>query len=304
MADLEAQRADLRATLGPVGVWSFALDRQPFERERALAADLEAMGWPAVWIPEGLGSKEALAHAALLLASTERLIVATGIASIWGRDAYAMANGARYLAEAYPGRFVLGIGASHAYSVELRGQAYAKPYSRMVAYLDAMEEAKYAGPKPERAAPVVLAALGPKMLRLAAERTCGAHPYFVPVEHTAMARGTLGPEPFLAPEQAAVLETDPSTAREIARKYMSGYIELPNYANNLLRLGWSEADLADGGSDALVDAIVVWGDVWAIADRVRRHLADGADHVSVQLLLASSREFPLDGYRELRAALG
>jgi probable F420-dependent oxidoreductase len=303
MADLAAQRADLRARLGRTGVWSFALDRQPFEREREIAGELERMGWPAVWIPEGLGSKEALAHAALLLASTERLVVATGIASIWGRDAYAMANGARYLAEAYPDRFVLGIGASHAYSVELRGQAYGKPYSRMEAYLDAMEEAKYAGPRPERPAPVVLAALGPKMLRLAAERSAGAHPYFVPVEHTASARDTLGPEPFLAPEQAAVLETDPATAREIARKYMSGYIELPNYANNLRRLGWSDEDLANGGSDALVDAIVAWGDVGTVAGRVRQHLEAGADHVSVQLLLASSREFPLEGYRELRDAV-
>jgi probable F420-dependent oxidoreductase len=304
MADLDAQRADLRATLGPVGVWSFALDRQPFDRERALAGELEAMGWPAVWIPEGLGSKEAMAHSALLLASTERLIVATGIASVWARDAYAMANGARYLAEAYPGRFVLGIGASHSSTVELRGQAYLKPYSRIVATLDAMEEAKYAGPQPQRPAPVVLAALGPRMLRLAAERAAGAHPYFVPVEHTTVAREALGPEPFLAPEQAAVIETDPTTARQIARRYMAGYIDLPNYANNLRRLGWSDSDLADGGSDALVDAIVAWGDAGKVAERVRRHLAAGADHVSVQLLLASSREFPLEGYRELRAALG
>ena len=299
VADLEQQRADLRASLGRVGVWTFALDRQPFSRERELVAELEAMGWPALWLPEGLGSKDAMAHAALALASSERMRVATGIASVWARDPYAMANGARYLGEAFPGRFVLGIGASHSSSVELRGHAYERPYSKMVAYLDAMEEARYGGPAPEPPTPLVLGALGPKMLRLAAERSAGAHPYFTPVEHTAQARQILGPGPLLLPEQAAVLETDPTAARAVARKYMSGYIGLPNYANNLLRLGWTEEDLAGGGTDALVDAIVAWGDLDAVHGRVREHLEAGADHVSVQFLRASSREFPLEEYRTL-----
>src|SRR5438477_6169741 len=168
MADLEAQRADLRAAMGQVGVWTFALDRQRAEQEREYARELEAMGWPALWIPEGLGSKEALSHAAMLLAATERLVVATGIASIWARDPYAMANGARAIAGAFPGRFVLGIGASHQSTVELRGHAYDQPYAKMEAYLQAMAGAKYAGPEPDRPAPLVLAALGPRMLRLAA----------------------------------------------------------------------------------------------------------------------------------------
>src|SRR5262249_38326659 len=155
----------------------------------------------------------------------ERLVVATGIASIYARDAVAMANGARLLSDAFPGRFVLGIGVSHGVTVETRGHRYERPVARMRAYLDEMERAPHAQPDPDRPAPVVLAPLGPTILRLPAERTAGAHSYFVPVEHTAEARAVLGTGPLLLPEQAAVLSIDPAEARAVARKYMKGYID-------------------------------------------------------------------------------
>ncbi|MGH2723456.1 MAG: LLM class F420-dependent oxidoreductase [Actinomycetota bacterium] len=288
--------------IGPVGVWTFALDRHPVGRAREAVAEIEELGYPVVWIPEGLGSKEVLSHAALLLGATGRLVLATGIASIWARDPVAMANGARTLEDAFPGRFVLGMGVSHRTSVDRRGAAtYGRPFTRMSQYLDAMDAARYPvpdGPPPPR----VLAALGPRMLRLAAERTAGAHPYFVPVEHTAAARETLGAEPLLAPEQAVVLETVPERARAIARAYMGHYLKLENYANNLLRLGWSEEDIRQA-TDSLVDAIVAWGDVEAIRARVREHLDAGADHVSVQVLEEDPAALPVDGLRELAPAL-
>jgi probable F420-dependent oxidoreductase len=295
--------SDVLASLGRVGIWTFALDRQPAPEAREFVADVESLGFRALWIPEGLGSKEAFAHAAVLLASSQRLNVATGIASIWARDAVAMANGARTIGDAYPGRFVMGIGVSHESSVTRRGEVYRQPLTRMREYLEAMASAPHACPDPERPVPVLLAALGPKMLELTAEHTAGAHTYFVPPEHTEVAREVMGPGPFLSPEQAVVLETDPDRARRIARKYMSGYIELPNYANNLLRLGWSADDLSDGGTDKLVDAIVAWGDVDAIAARVQSHLDAGADHVSVQPLGERSADLPTGQLRALAPAL-
>lgn len=174
----------------------------------------------------------------------------------------------------------------------------------MTAYLDAMDAAPYSGLAPAEAPPVVLAALGPRMLELAAARTDGAHPYFVPVEHTVMARERLGKEPLLVVEQAAVLDADPARARETARAFAARYVGNPNYANNLRRLGWGDDDLAGGGSDRLVDAVVVQGDAAAVAARVRAHLDAGADHVCLQLRAPDPADLCIDGYRELRAALG
>jgi probable F420-dependent oxidoreductase len=292
------------STLGRVGVWSFAFDRNPVAVEKEAVAEIEGLGFPALWIPEGLGSKDALAHASLLLAGGSRIVVATGIASIWARDPVAMANGARALADAYPGRFVLGIGVSHRTSVDRRGAfTYERPFTRMRGYLDAMDSARYPVRDGAELPPVVLAALGPRMLRLSAERAAGAHPYFVPVEHTASARETLGPGAVLAPEQAVVLMTDADRARSIAREYMGYYLKLENYARNLIRLGWKEDDIAQGGSDHLVDALVAWGDVDAIRKRVRDHLDAGADHVSVQPLTEDPRVIPVTQLRELAPAL-
>jgi probable F420-dependent oxidoreductase len=293
----------LAARLGRVGVWSFALQRLAAEDERAAIREYERLGYPAVWMPESLGSKEVFAHASILLSASERSIVAPGIASIYARDPMAMANGARAVAEAFPGRFVLGIGVSHAPSVSMRGGSYGKPIETMAAYLDGMAAAAYAGPALAEPVPLVLAALGPRMLELAAERADGAHPYFVPVEHTPVARKALGPEPCLVVEMTAVLSTDATEARRIGRGFARHYLALPNYANNLLRLGWHEDDIANDGSDRLIDAVIAWGDVDAIVRRARAHLDRGADHVCVQLRAESSADPALAGYAELAAGL-
>jgi probable F420-dependent oxidoreductase len=270
-------------TLGPVGAWSFDMERLGADDARAHARDLESLGLPVLWIPESLGSKEVFAHASLLLSATKRIVVATGIANIWARDPVAMANGQRALCDAYPGRFLLGLGVSHAPIVKMRSMSdWTRPVAHMRQYLDAMDKAPYTGKAVDT--PRVLAALGPKMLELGAERSLGAHPYFVPVEHTTLARKELGAAPLLAVEQAAVLATDPATARATARRHMKRYLELDNYANNLRRLGWADADIANGGSDAIVDAVCVWGDVAAIKKRVDDHLGRGADHVAIQVI--------------------
>jgi probable F420-dependent oxidoreductase len=276
--------------LGTVGVWTFDAERMPAAGERDYARAIESLGFAALWIPESLGSKEAFAHASLLLAATKTLVIATGIANIWARDAVAMANGARALVDAYPDRFLLGLGVSHAPTVKIRGQTYTRPLEHMRGYLDAMDAAPYTGPKVEM--PRVVAALGPQMLRLSADRALGAHPYFVPVEHTDVARKELGPGPLLAVEQAAVLSEDPATARATARRHMKRYLELDNYANNLRRLGWTDRDLAEGGSDKLVDAIVAWGGTGAIKSRIDEHRKRGADHVCLQVLRADPASSP------------
>ncbi|HEY6759570.1 MAG TPA: TIGR03620 family F420-dependent LLM class oxidoreductase [Baekduia sp.] len=283
-----ADGAQAREQLGRVGAWLGALGRAPWAESAAAARRVEELGYGALWIGETPSTREPLSHAALLLGATERISVATGIASIWSRDALAARNGALGLGEAYPGRFTLGLGVSHAPAVELLGQEYSKPLTAMRKYLDGFDAAPYIGAEPDVPVPVVLAALRPRMLELSRDRTAGAHPYFVPVEHTAIARERLGAGPVLAPEIAVVLEDDPAAARERARKYMALYLTLPNYTNNLLDLGWSEDDFADGGSDALVDAIVGWGDVERVAAFVRAHLDAGADHVCVQPVSTST----------------
>lgn len=288
---------------GRIGIWTGTLDGQPIARAQEAVAELETLGYGAVWIPEAVG-REALAHATLLLAGGEGIVVATGIANLWARDAMAMAAGHKTITSAYPDRFLLGIGVSHGPAVErLRGHQYERPLSTMRAYLDAMDAAVYLAAPPPVAPVRVLAALGPRMLALAAERAAGAHPYFVPVEHTAVAREALGSGPFLAPEQAVVLETDPERARSIARAHMSIYLGLPNYTNNLRRLGFGDDDLTGGGSDRLVDAIVGWGDVDAISSRVQDHLDAGADHVCIQALEDDPQALPTRSWRELAEPL-
>ncbi len=288
--------------LGRVGTWSFAFELQSVAETRDAAAEIEALGYGAIWIPEALG-REAFTHSAILLGATRRLVVATGIANIWVRDPMAMANAQRTLTDAYPDRFLLGIGVSHAPLVTMRGHAYEKPLTAMRRYLDAMDSAMFTAHPPQSEPRRVLAALAPKMLRLAAERSAGSHPYFVPPEHTAVAREILGEGPWLCPEQAGVLETDPTTARQIARTHMATYLGLPNYVNNLKRLGFTDEDVANGGSNRLVDAVVAWGDVEAIVRRVRAHQDAGATHVSVQMLDPNPRVLPMRQWRELAPAL-
>lgn len=290
--------------IGHVGVWTAALDRMTSADARDAARRIEAMGAGALWIAEGGAmSKDIFAHLALLLTWTDRIPVASGIANIWARDAVAMQNGARALADAFPGRLVLGLGISHAPVVQQRtGATYDRPVARMREYLDAMDRSPYAAAEPPQPAPRVLAALGPQMLRLAAERTAGAHPYFVPIEHTSNARGMLGEGPLLAVEQAVAFDEDPVRARELARSHMASYLRRDNYANNLRRLGWSDEEIA-GPSDRLVDAIVAWGPLESIAGRIRAHLRNGADHVCVQPLSMDARRIPLDRTEELLRAV-
>jgi probable F420-dependent oxidoreductase len=289
--------------IGRVGIWTFQLETLPAAVAQEAAAELEDLGFGAVWIPEAVG-REAFTHSGLLLAATRRIVVATGIANIWARDAMCMAAAQKTLTEAYPGRFLLGIGVSHAPLVEgVRGHRYEKPLSAMRTYLDKMDAAMYLASPPVTEPVRVIGALAPKMLRLSAERASGAHPYFVPPEHTAHARAILGQGPILAPEQAVIFETDPSRAREIARTHMATYLGLPNYMNNMKRLGFQEDDLAGGGSNRLVDTIVAWGTLEDICKRVRAHHDAGADHVCIQVLTADPAALPHNQWRELAAAL-
>ncbi len=290
--------------IGPVGIWTFQLDLVPSRQAQEHVAELDQLGYGAVWIPEAVG-REALTSAGLLLAGSERIAVATGIASIWARDAMTMNAGHKTLSEAFPGRFLLGMGVSHQPMVDgLRGHHYDKPLSVMRAYLDAMDQALFLAAEPTDAPEKVLAALGPKMLGLAAERTAGAHTYFVPPEHTAFARATMGDGPLLAVEQAVVLETDPGKAREIARQHTSIYTGLPNYSNNLARFGLTADDVAEpGGSDRLVDTVVAWGDLETVLARVQAHRDAGADHVCVQVIGEDGNAVPIEAWRELAPAL-
>ncbi|HVH51635.1 MAG TPA: TIGR03620 family F420-dependent LLM class oxidoreductase [Gaiellaceae bacterium] len=291
-------------SIGRVGIWTSALDRVPSADARKAARRIDEMGAGALWIAETAMSQDIFAHMALLLAWTDRIPIASGIANIWARDAVAMQNGARALADAFPGRVILGLGISHAPVVKRRtGGTWDKPVERMRDYLDAMDGARYVGVEPARPAARVLAALGPLMLRLAAERTAGAHPYFVPVEHTARARKTLGEGPLLAVEQAVAFEEDAGRARELARSHMAGYLRLDNYANNLRRLGWSDEEIS-GPSDRLVDAIVAWGPIERIVDRIVTHLRNGADHVCIQPLSGDPQKIPLENTAELVTACG
>jgi probable F420-dependent oxidoreductase len=288
--------------LGRVGIWTH-FETVPIAQVPDLAAELEDLGYDALWIPEVAG-RDPFVTAALLLGATERLILATGIATIYGRDPVSMASVWKTLTDAFPDRFLLGLGVSHRPVVEgLRKHEYGPPLTAMRDYLDGMDAAPYMATPPSTEPVRALAALGPKMLALAAERAIGAHPYFVPVEHTAIARTTMGPDAWLMPEQMAVLETDPVKARAIARKTMATYLNLPNYVNNLRRLGWGADDFANGGTDKLVDAIVVWGDEAAVRARCDQHFAAGADHVCVQVLPEEQFVLPVEGWRRLAPAL-
>ncbi len=289
--------------LAPVGIWTAALDVVGAGQAQDLAAELEDLGYGAIWLPEVAG-RDVMAHLALLLSSTRRLVGATGIASIWARDAVTMTGGVKGLTEAFPERVLLGLGVSHHTLVEeLRGHDYEKPLAAMRTYLDAMDASPYTAFRPTTPVHRMLAALGPKMLALAAERTDGAHSYLVPPEHTDLARKQLGAGPMLCVEQALLLEADRDRAREIGRAHTSAYVRLPNYQQNLRRLGYADADFVDGGSDRLVDAIVAWGNQEALLDRVQAHFDAGADHVCVQALPARPRDVPTEQWRILAPPL-
>jgi probable F420-dependent oxidoreductase len=288
--------------LKKIGIWTFAFEAQPAGKVKEAVAELEDLGYGAVWFGEALG-RESLTQAGLLLSASSHIVVATGITNIYGRDPVAAVNAQKTLSEAYPNRFVLGLGVSHIPLVErARGHEYQKPIAKMSAYLEIMDKAPYQSPAPPSSYRV-LAALGPKMLELSAKRSNGAHSYNVTPEHTASARNVLGNTPWLCVEQAVVLERDATKAREIARAFLKIYLGLPNYTNNFLRLGFTEADCRNGGSARLIDAVVAWGNVETVSRRVREHLDAGASHVCVQAIPADPKSLPLREWGELAAAL-
>ncbi|MEU9354067.1 LLM class F420-dependent oxidoreductase [Streptomyces griseoloalbus] len=286
--------ATVRESVGRYGIWSVQLRSEDPDRagERAEAvAELEQLGYGAVW----LGGNSAARHAAPLIEATSRLVVATSIQSVWEHEAAASAAGFAELEAAHPGRFVLGLGVSHGPAVK----GYSRPYSKMVDYVDELDQAGV--PAHRR----VLAALGPKMLELSRDRAAGAIPYLVTPEHTAKAREILGAGPLLAPEIKVVLDDDPARARATARAYLAFYLQLPNYTQNFLRLGFTDADVVDGGSDRLIDAVFAWGDEDTIRARVTAFLDAGADHVALQVVEdAPADTLPREGWRRLAALLG
>ncbi|ONI74625.1 LLM class F420-dependent oxidoreductase [Actinosynnema sp. ALI-1.44] len=290
--------------LGKLGIWTMALDAHPAAAVRAAAGELDELGYGALWYGEAFG-RDAISQGALLLDATKRIVVASGIANMYVRHPMAMAAAERSLGEQHPGRFVLGLGGHRVPGPPLSLGGYripfsGKPVSGVRDYLDELDEVPLSGVaavRPRR----VLAALGPKMLDLAAERTWGAHTYFVPVSHTEMARQRMGAEAYLAVEQGVVLETDADRVREVQRAHIGPYMLAPHQLNNLRRLGFGDGDFADGGSDRLLDAVIAGGDLDVIAQRVRDHFDAGADHVCLQVMTATPGELPLREWRELAA---
>jgi probable F420-dependent oxidoreductase len=284
-----------------VGIWSGGLRRNEDAGEiRDAAAELEQLGYSSLFIPGGRGGDDIFSAAERLLGATRALPVTLGVLNIWMHEAAQVAAECAHLEAAYPGRFLAGLGISHPSLVDAAEPGrYGRPLETMGAYLDALA----AGEPPVPQSGLLLAALAPRMLELARTRTAGAHPYFVPVEHTAFAREALGDGPLLAVEQAVTLTADPVAARAEAREHMAIYLTFPNYVRNLLRHGFSEDDMRDGGSDRLVDGIVAWGEE-AIASRVAAHREAGADHVCLQLIRGGGSGLPRDDWRRLAGTLG
>jgi probable F420-dependent oxidoreductase len=283
-----------KSALGRVGVWDRELWTDDPLREgavREVAAEVEALGFGAIW----LGGSPHPAAAGLALSATGRLVVATGITNIWKTPPAQAATQAAELAAAHPGRFLLGLGVGHGQAIP----QYRRPYTTMVEYLQALDGA----PAPVLPTDRVLAALGPRMLRLAARRSSGAHPYMIPLEHTAHARQALGADPVLAPEVNVVLDADPAAARQAARNHLKYYLALTNYTENFKRFGFTDDDLAQGGSDRLIDALYLWGDPDRIQARTEEFYRAGADHLAVQVVPTLAGEPAVDRYRSLAAIL-
>jgi probable F420-dependent oxidoreductase len=267
--------------LGKLGVWYF-FDGVPATAAAEAAKRIESLGYSALWIPETVG-RNPFVHASWLLANTTKLVIATGIANIYHREPGVTMAAQKTLAEQSGNRFVLGMGVSHKPLVEgVRGLEYGAPVPTMRTYLERMAASPYTAVPPSEEPPTVIAALGPQMLKLAREKCTGAHPYFVSPEHTAMAREVLGPDKWLCVEQKVILESDPAKARALARPVAGIYLGLPNYRNNWLRMGLTEADLANGGSDKFIDATFAWGTVDQIKARIQAHFDAGASHVCIQ----------------------
>lgn len=277
--------------IGKVGAFCF-LDAMPAEESASFCRRVERMGYKVLWAPEAWG-RDPFAHGGYLLAKTDRLIYATGIANIWARDPAAMAAAAKTLAEAAEGRFILGIGVSHRSLVEdLRGHQYTKPYSYMSAYIPRMKSALYRAVAPRTEPPLVIAALHPKMLELTAREARGTHTYLCLPEHTARARTVLGPDAWVCPSVIVILERDATKARARARQHLSFYASQQNYQKILLAQGFSLADFENGCSDRLIDTMVAWGSEEQIRTRIDAHLAAGANHVCLMPLRCDEPALP------------
>ena len=271
--------------LGKIGVWGW-LDHWTAQEAAEFAQRAEGWGYSTLWIPEAVG-RDPFSLIGYLVARTERMIFATGIANIYARDPMGMKAIWKTISEMAPNRFILGLGVSHAHLVSgQRGHEYKKPVTTMRDYLEAMNSALYMGKQPEVDAPIVIGALRDKMLGLSATAAQGAHPYNVVPAHTKHAREVMGPDALLCPEHMVLHETDPTKAREIARNNLKMYIGLPNYQNNLLQFGFTPEDFENGGSDALVDALVIWGEPDKIAAHMQEHLDAGANQVCIQAFRA------------------
>jgi probable F420-dependent oxidoreductase len=282
---------DARERLGRLGVWTWA---DNFDRDEllAFARKIEGWGYGTLWTPESVG-RDPFAVIAFLAAQTEKLVFATGIASIYARDAITMKAIHHSLSEFFPNRFVLGLGVSHEHLVsKLRGHEYKKPVPAMREYLAALDQALYLGKTAPVLAPIVLAALRDPMLKLAASHARGAHPYLVTPDHTRHARSVLGPDRWLCPEQKVLRETDPAKARAVGRATLKVYTRLPNYQNNLRNFGFGDEDFTNIASDRLVDALVAWGDEAQIRRRIQDHFDAGADHVCIQPLRPDGQAGP------------
>ena len=289
--------------LGKLGAWA-GLDTMTAPQAAAFAKRVESWGYDALWLPEGMG-RNALIISGWVLANTTRLHVATGIANIYARDPMAMVSAQMALAEQSNNRFLLGMGVSHVPLVEgVRGHSYRSPVATMRDYLLTMSKAAYMAPPPSQIPLKVIAALGPKMLELAAELADGAHPYNVTPEHTAKARQSLGKGKLLLVEQKIILETDASKARAAARKNLEVYLPLTNYQNNWRRMGFDEKDWSGNGSDRLMDAMFAWGDETAIRKRLQEHWDAGADQVCIQATNADGSPLPDEKALKLLAPTG
>jgi probable F420-dependent oxidoreductase len=288
--------------LGKIGIWTW-LDHLSANEAAELAQRADGWGYSALWIPEAVG-RDPFSLIGFLAARTERMIYATGIANIYARDPMATKAIWKTVSELAPDRFILGLGVSHQHLVSgQRGHDYTKPLSTMRNYLEAVDQALYMGKPPEVDAPIVLGALRDKMLGLAATAAQGAHPYLVPPAHTKRAREVMGPDALLCPEHMVLAETDATKAREIGRNVLKMYIRLPNYQNNLKQFGFGDADFEDGGSDALVDAMVCWGEPERIAAHLQEHLDAGANHVCIQSFRADGGAGPDEALLETLAGL-
>jgi probable F420-dependent oxidoreductase len=277
--------------ISKTGLWFF-LDSMPASETAEFARTGEKLGYSMLWIPEAVG-RDPFAHAAYMLTKTERLVVSTGIANIYARDPLTMLAGANTVAELSGGRFILAVGVSHQHLVAgLRGHDYSKPYSYMKEYLTKMKASMYRAVPPKEPVPIMIAALHPKMLELAATETQGTHTYFTTPEHTAKFRAAIGPKPWICAAQAVILETDADKARTAARNYMAIYLRAPNYVRSVKNIGFTDEDVANGGSDRLVDSIVAWGTAEKIQERIDAHRKAGATHVCILPIRADGKPLP------------